>query len=253
MRRFRLLLEYDGSDFSGWQIQPEKRSVQGVLEETLREITGEARRFSPAGRTDAGVHAIGQVAHVDCETRLEPPALGRALNAVLPRDVAVLELEVAPSDFHARHDATGKLYTYRILNRPAPSPVRARFTWHMRSALDVAAMAEAAASVVGTHDFSAFRGAPGGVDEDMSPRRTLHRLDVVASGDEVRIEAEGRSFLRHMVRNLASTLVEIGQRRRPVSDMAKVLESRDRANAAPTAPAQGLCLVRVSYPPLERE
>jgi len=253
VRRFRLALEYDGTDFAGWQIQPSARSVQGVVEEALREITGESRRVTPAGRTDAGVHALAQVAHFDSETRLEPPALGRALNAVLPRDVAVLDVRVAPNDFHARHHASGKLYLYRILNRPEPSPVRARFSWHMRFPLDVAAMAEAAASVVGTHDFSAFRGAPGGVDEDMSPRRTLHRLEVAAHEDEVRIEADGRSFLRHMVRNLASTLVEVGQGRRPASDMAKVLESRERANAAPTAPAQGLCLVRVSYPPLERE
>ena len=247
MRRFRLLLEYDGTDFSGWQVQPSSRSVQGVLEDALREITGESRRVSPAGRTDAGVHALGQVAHFDCETPLEVPALGRALNAVLPRDVAVLDLAVAASDFHARHDAVAKLYVFRILNRVAPSPVRGRFTWHLRSPLDVAAMAEAGAGVVGTHDFSAFRGAPGGVEEDVSPRRTLHRLDVVAHGDEVRIEAEGRSFLRHMVRNLAGTLVEVGQGRRPISDMAKVLESRDRANAAATAPAHGLCLERVRY------
>ena len=248
MRRLRFVLEYDGSEFAGWQIQPAERSVQGVLEEALREITGESRRFSPAGRTDAGVHAVGQVAHVDCATHLEVPALGRALNAVLPRDVAVQALEIAPSDFHARHDASAKLYIYRILNRATPSPVRARFAWHLRSPLDVAAMAEAAASVVGTHDFSAFRGAPGGSDEEVSPRRTLHRLNVVALGDEVRVEAEGRSFLRHMVRNLAATLVEIGQGRRPASEMAKVLESRDRANAAPTAPAHGLCLERVRYP-----
>ena len=247
MRRFRLVLEYDGTDFSGWQIQPSGRSVQGVVEEALREITGESRRVSPAGRTDAGVHAVGQVAHFDSETHLEVPALGRALNAVLPRDVAVLDLGVAPGDFHARHMAVAKLYTYRILNRASPSPVRGRFSWHLRSPLDVAAMAEAAASVVGTHDFSAFRGAPGGHDEDVSPRRTLHRLEVVARADEVRIEAEGRSFLRHMVRNLAGTLVEVGQGRRPVSDMAKVLESRDRANAAATAPAHGLCLERVTY------
>jgi len=165
----------------------------------------------------------------------------------------VLGLGVVANDFHARHFATSKLYLYRILNRPEPSPVRARFTWHMRFPLDVAAMAEAASSVVGTHDFSAFRGAPGGVDEDMSPRRTLHRLDVFAHEDEVRIEADGRSFLRHMVRNLASTLVEVGQGRRPVSDMAKVLESRERANAAPTAPAHGLCLVQVRYPVLESD
>ncbi len=253
MRRFRLTLEYDGTDFFGWQVQPSGRCVQGVVEDALREITGQWGRVTPAGRTDAGVHALGQVAHFDSETRLEPPAFGRALNAVLPRDVAALGLCVVPNDFHARHFATSKLYQFRILNRPEPSPVRARFSWHMRFPLDVAAMAEAAASVVGTHDFSAFRGAPGGVDEDMRPRRTLYRLDVRAQEDEIRIEADGRSFLRHMVRNLTSTLVEVGQGRRPVSDMAKVLESRERANAAPTAPAHGLCLVQVRYPVLESD
>jgi tRNA pseudouridine38-40 synthase len=247
VRRFRLLLEFDGTDFSGWQTQPHGRSVQDEVEQALLEITRESRRVTPSGRTDAGVHATGQVAHFDSETRLEPAALGRGLNAVLPRDVSVLGVELAAPDFHARRDATSKLYVYRILNREAPSPVRARFTWHMRAKLDPAAMAEAAASVVGTHDFSAFRGAPGGVDTDMSPRRTLHRLDVRELGDEIRIEADGRSFLRHMVRNLAATLVEVGLGRRLVSDMAKVLESRDRAKAAATAPAHGLCLERVRY------
>lgn len=247
MRRLRLTLEYDGTDFAGWQLQPNARTVQAVLEEALLEITGERRRFVPAGRTDAGVHARGQVAHVDTETVLEPPALERALNAVLPADVAVLEVRPVPERFHARHDAVSKLYAYRILNRPMPSPLAARFTWHLRAPLDVRAMASGAGLVLGTHDFSAFRGAPGGPPEDENPRRSLDRLDVTRQGDEVRIEAEGRSFLRHMVRNLVGTLVEIGQGRRPADDMAKVLDSRERANAGPTAPAHGLCLERVLY------
>lgn len=247
MRRFRVRLEYDGTDFAGWQLQPDARTVQAVVEDALQEITGEQRRFVPAGRTDAGVHARGQVAHFDAETGLEPPALERALNAVLPRDVAVLAVDVVGERFHARHDAASKLYAYRILNRPMPSPLNARFTWHLRSPLEVPAMAAAARLVLGTHDFSAFRGAPGGPPEDENPRRSLERLDVVRQADEVRIEAEGRSFLRHMVRNLVGTLVEIGQGRRPPDDMAKVLDSRDRANAGPTAPAHGLCLERVLY------
>jgi tRNA pseudouridine38-40 synthase len=247
MRRLRLRLEYDGTDFAGWQLQPGARTVQGVLEEAVREITGEARRFVPAGRTDAGVHARGQVAHVDVASDLGTPALERALNAVLPADVSVLEIHAVAERFHARHDARAKTYLYRILNRPMPSPLASRFTWHLRAELDVAAMAAGAGLVLGTHDFSAFRGAPGGVPEDESPRRSLDRLDVVRIGDEVHVEAEGRSFLRHMVRNLVGTLVEIGQRRRAPDDMAKVLESLDRARAGPTAPAHGLCLERVLY------
>ncbi len=247
MRRLQLTLEYDGTAFAGWQLQPDARTVQAVLEAALAEITGEQRRFVPAGRTDAGVHARGQVAHVDVETALGPAALERALNAVLPADVAVRGIRAVPESFHARHDAVAKTYAYRILNRPMPSPLVARFTWHLRAPLDLAAMAAGAAMVLGTHDFSAFRGAPGGPPEDENPRRSLDRLDVLRAGDEVRIEAEGRSFLRHMVRNLVGTLVEIGQGRRPSDDMAKVLDSRDRANAGPTAPAHGLCLERVLY------
>jgi tRNA pseudouridine38-40 synthase len=159
----------------------------------------------------------------------------------------VLAIAAVPERFHARHDAVSKLYAYRILNRPMPGPLAARFTWHLRAPLDVRAMAAGARLVLGTHDFSAFRGAPGGPPEDENPRRSLDRLDVIRQGDEVRIEAEGRSFLRHMVRNLVGTLVEVGQGRRPADDMAKVLDSRERANAGPTAPAHGLCLERVAY------
>jgi len=247
--RFRVTLEYDGTDFSGFQLQPNGRSVQGVLEAALHQITRETRRVIPAGRTDAGVHARGQVAHFDCDTRLSPNDLQRGLNAVLPRDVAVLALEPAAPDFDARRDARAKLYVYRILNRPEPSPLRARSHLHLRAPLDLAAMAEAAKSLLGSHDFSAFRGAPGGVPEDESPRRSLDRLEIVPSGDELAIEARGRSFLRHMVRNIAGTLIEVGQRRRPPGEVAEVLESRERARAGPTAAAHGLCLERVFYDP----
>jgi tRNA pseudouridine38-40 synthase len=244
-----MTLEYDGTDFAGFQLQPDARSVQGVLEAAILEITREQRRVIPAGRTDAGVHARGQVAHFDCDTRLAPGDLQRSLNAVLPRDVAVLELARARPDFDARRDARAKRYVYRILNRPEPSPLRARTHLHLRAPLDVAAMTEAAKSLLGSHDFSAFRGAPGGVPEDENPRRSLDRLDVVARGDEVALEAEGRSFLRHMVRNIAGTLIEVGQGRRTPGELAEVLASRDRARAGPTAAPHGLCLERVSYDP----
>jgi tRNA pseudouridine38-40 synthase len=248
VRRLRLLLEYDGTDFAGWQIQPGQRSVQGAVEEALREITGETLRIQPAGRTDAGVHARGQVAHVDTGTLLPPPALERALNAVLPRDVAVRTVDEVAADFHARHDATGKIYVYRILNCAAPSPVRARYSWHVRAKLDCVVMAAAAGSILGTHDFSAFRSARGGPLEDENPRRTLLRLDVTPrSDDEIEIVAHGRSFLRHMVRNLTGTLVEIGLGKCGPESMAAILVSRDRMKAAPAAPAHGLCLERVLY------
>ncbi len=248
MRRLRLVLEYDGTDFSGWQVQPGRRCVQGVVEQALREITGESWRLVPAGRTDAGVHARAQVAHVDCESRLDPPDLARALNAVLPDDVAVTEIAVAAPEFHARKSATGKLYVYRILNSSTPSALRARYAWHVWGPLDVTAMAEAALPLIGSHDFSAFRTAPGGPPEHERPRRTLHRLDVDRTpGEEVRIEVLGRSFLRQMVRNLVGTLVEIGQGKRPAAEMAAILASGDRGRAAPSAPAHGLCLERVIY------
>ncbi|MBM4336826.1 MAG: tRNA pseudouridine(38-40) synthase TruA [Deltaproteobacteria bacterium] len=248
MRRLRLVLEYEGTDFAGFQVQPGRRSVQGVVEQALREITGESRRIVPAGRTDAGVHARAQVAHVDSESRLSADELVRALNARLPADVAVTDLAIAAPDFHARKSATGKLYAYRILNRADPSALRARYSWHVRGALDVASMQRAAIQLVGSHDFSAFRTAPGGPPEHERPRRTLYRVEVLRTDDdEVRLEILGRSFLRQMVRNLVGTLVEIGQGRRPAAELAAILASCDRSRAAQAAPAHGLCLERVLY------
>ncbi len=248
MRRFRLTIEYDGTDFAGWQLQPNARSVQGVIEAVFKEVVGEDVRVNAAGRTDAGVHAAGQVAHVDCGTRLAPLELRKALNAELPDDVAVREVHAVPSTFNARREAQSKRYVYRILNAPLPSPLLRRQVWHLRAPLDLAEMRKAASPLLGTHDFAAFRGTPGGPPPEEGTRRSIDRLDVLALPPEVRIVVEGRSFLRHMVRNLVGTLVEIGQGRRPADDMARVLATGERSAAGPTAPARGLCLEAVRYP-----
>jgi len=251
MRRFRLVVEYDGTDFHGWQLQADGRSVQGALEEAINRVTAESRRVMGAGRTDAGVHARGQCAHFDSETRLAEADLHRAINAVLPSDVALREFEQVSPSFHARSDALSKTYIYRILNRRAPSPMRRGRTWHLRAPLDVAAMQEAARLLVGDHDFVAFRGARGGSDPEERTRRTLDRLDLAAEADEVRLTAEGRSFLRYMVRNLVGTLVEVGQGQRAAAEVETILASGERSRAGPTAPARGLCLECVRYAGLE--
>jgi tRNA pseudouridine38-40 synthase len=248
MRRLRLTLEYDGTDFLGWQMQPEGRCIQGVLEEAVEKVTQQAVRVTAAGRTDAGVHARGQVAHLDLDTRLSAVELRRAFNSVLPYDLAVRQALDAPPDFHARFHALGKSYRYRILNRAAPSPLRRRSTWHLRSRLDLDAMRAAAGLLVGEHDFAAYRGTHGGAPEEESTLRTLDHLDVAREGDELHVWASGRSFLRYMVRNLVGTLVEVGQGRRAPESPAELLSSGDRAAAAPTAPPLGLCLERVIYP-----
>lgn len=247
MRRLRLTLEYDGTDFQGWQVQASGRSVQGVVEEAFAKVISEAVRLVAAGRTDAGVHARGQSAHVDVASRLSAEDLRRALNAVLPEDVAVLRLQEAPAGFHARRDARSKQYVYRILNCATPSPLRSRFAWQVRATLQVDAMREAASGLLGTHDFRAFRGAPGGAPPGEETCRTLERLDVVRTADEVRVVAEGRSFLRYMVRTLVGTLVEVGLGRRQVSDLPALLDEGERARAGPTAPALGLCLEWIRY------
>ncbi len=247
MRRLRLTLEYDGGGFRGWQLQPGQRTVQGVVETAFQQVLQAEVRVVGAGRTDAGVHARGQVAHADVPGALAPLALRRALNAVLPADLAVIELREAAPDFHARRNARSKSYVYRILNRAVPSPERRGVTWHIRSRLDLDAMREAAAILRGEHDFAAFRGAHGGAPAGESTLRTLDRLEVVREGDEVRIVAAGRSFLRHMVRNLAGTLVDVGLGRSSPDDVAAILASRERARAGPTGPPHALCLERVCY------
>jgi tRNA pseudouridine38-40 synthase len=253
MPNFRLTLEYDGSGFAGWQVQSGGvRTLQGELEAALLRVTQLRARVHGASRTDAGVHAEGQVANVALETRLSAHALERALNAVLPPDVAVVSAEIVPDAFHARYHAQRKHYRYALWNGRRPSPLRAGRSWWVKSRLDAAAMREAAAHLVGTHDFTSFQAVGSEVE---TTERTLTRCDVAASplaGDaaapgDLRLEVEGTGFLRHMVRILAGTLVQVGAGRLPPVALPAILAARDRARAGPTAPPQGLTLVRVFY------
>jgi tRNA pseudouridine38-40 synthase len=250
---FRLTLEYDGHSFAGWQVQAGGvRTLQGTLEAAVARVTHERVRVHGASRTDAGVHAEGQVANLKLETSLEPRALARALNAVLPPDLAVVAAAVVPDAFHARHHARGKLYRYRIWNGRRPSPLRAARAWWVKPRLDAARMRAAGGHLLGAHDFASFQAAGSEVE---STQRTLTRCEVTSAplpGDpdgrgELALEIEGTGFLRHMVRILAGTLVQVGSGRRPPDSIPAILAARDRAAAGPTAPAHGLTLVRVDY------
>jgi tRNA pseudouridine38-40 synthase len=242
----RLVLEYDGTDFAGWQRQAQgERTVQGVLGEALARVCGAEGEVEGAGRTDAGVHARGQVAGVRIETRLGPGELLRALNAVLPRDLAVLSVEEAPAGWHPRRSARSKLYRYAIWNGRVRSPLRERFAHWVPQPLDVAAMAKAASSLVGTRDFRSFQAAGSGVERTV---RTLYRAEVLGvAGVELALELVGDGFLRHMVRNVAGTLIEVGLGRRAPESLPGLLDARNRDLAGPTAPPQGLSLVQLEY------
>ena len=246
MPTYRLTLEYDGSAFEGWQLQPAgRRTVQGVLEAALAQVTRDQVRCVGAGRTDAGVHAAGQVAHVVLAPDRDPSRLRTALNGVLPGDVAVLACDRAPEGFHARYGATGKLYRYAIWNGPAPSPLRAARSHWVHTRLDLAAMQTASALLIGTHDFAAFQASGSEVATSV---RTVRRVDVLGTpGADVAIELEGPGFLRHMVRIVAGTLLEVGLGRREPASLTDMLAGRRRALAGRTAPARALTLVRVDF------
>jgi tRNA pseudouridine38-40 synthase len=252
MRTVKLVLQYDGTDYVGWQRQASGTSIQGLLEDALRPIEGAAVTVHGAGRTDAGVHARGQVASVRLTATIEPATLARALNAVLPLDVRVASAEEAAEDFHARFNATGKVYEYQIINAPFASPFLRRYVWHVIPPLDVDAIVAASAVLVGEHDFAAFQGAGSDVHTTV---RTIRRLEwgwgltpgSPASDAPLVMRIEGDGFLRHMVRNIAGTLVEIGLGRWPASAAGEILAARDRARAGATAPAAGLLLSEVLY------
>jgi len=242
---WRLLVEYDGTDFEGWQLQPGVRTVQGALEDAFARLVGRRVVVYGAGRTDAGVHAVGQVAHVHAETRHAPDVLLRALNALLPRDVAVRTLAPAPEDFDARRDARSKLYVYRIWTGATRSPLHERWSHALAAPLDLPALRAGAAPLLGTHDFSSFRAAGS---RGRTSVRTLTRIEAGGGlGGELSLAFEGSGFLRHMVRNLVGTLLEVARGRRPPDWISEVLAARDRRVAGPTAPARGLTLMRVDY------
>ncbi len=239
------MIEYDGGPFVGWQRQTNGPSVQAALEDAAFAFCGERLLVQGAGRTDTGVHALAQVAHLDIERETDAKTVRDALNHHLkPDPVAVLEAEAVPQDFHARFSATGRSYLYRILNRRAPAVLDHGRVWAVPKELDATAMHEAAQVLVGRHDFTSFRASECQAD---SPVRTLDRLDVSRQGEEIHIVAEARSFLHHQIRNFAGTLERVGRGRWTARDVADVLAARDRAAAGPTAPPQGLYLTGVRY------
>lgn len=245
MARFKLTLEYDGSAFVGWQRQKNGFSVQACLEDAVQAFTGEQALVQGAGRTDSGVHALGQVAHVDIEKAVDSNRVREALNFhVRPAPVTVLTAAAVADDFHARFSATERLYLYRILNRRAHPALERGRVWHVRVPLDPDAMHAAAQILVGTHDFSSFRATECQAD---SPVRTLDALTVARYGEEIEITARAPSFLHHQVRNIVGTLVLVGEGKWTAHRVSKALAARDRKAGGPTAPPQGLYLTDVLY------
>jgi tRNA pseudouridine38-40 synthase len=244
VRRFKLILEYEGTAYHGWQVQPGLPTIQGLLQAALARIAGAPVQVTSAGRTDAGVHALGQVASFRADLRLDPPTLRRALNAALPRDIVICQAEEAPPDFDARRSARSKTYRYTLLRRDYPSAWLGRHTLYAPTPLDAGAMAEAARAVIGTHDFSAFRA---GTCTAATPVRSVLDARWRAEGDLLHFEITADAFLQHMVRILVGTLLEVGRGKRAPADVAVILASGDRRRAGKTAPPHGLCLVQVHY------
>lgn len=242
LRRFAVTLEYDGSAFAGWQYQENAPTVQAALEAALERLFHERRRVGGASRTDAGVHALGQVAVLDLAHPLPPARLVAALNSALPASIRVLSARNVARDWDPRRSARRKTYRYLIHDRAVASPLWAGRAWQVLRRLDLAAMKRAARDLVGRHDFSAFRAAGCQADH---PVRTVHSLTLARRGDLITVRVSADAFLYHMVRNLVGTLVEVGRGRMTPAQVRRVLRSRDRTQAGPTAPAEGLYLDRI--------
>jgi tRNA pseudouridine38-40 synthase len=242
--RFKLLIEYDGAEYHGWQVQPNGRSIQWALEDAVVRMLGESTRIVAAGRTDAGVHACGQVVSFSLDRSVSPEVLLRGLNALTPRDISITAAEIVADDFHPRRAARSRVYVYRIWNARWPSPFWRRYTWHIPRPLDLPSMRTAAACLVGEHDFSSLQAA--GCEAKHPVRRVL-RSELERTDPLIVYTMEATGFLRHMVRNAIGTLVEVGTGERNPEDLPQLLGARDRRRAGPTAPACGLCLAQVNY------
>ena len=244
-RKIRLVIAYDGSAYHGWQRQQNAMTLQQVLEESLQEMLGEPVRVFASGRTDAGVHALGQVAHFATHSPLHPDVIKKGLNSLLPDDMVVRVAGYAPHDFHARYSAKRKRYEYRILNTREPDIFRRKYEWHIRKELDKEKMRRCLTMILGKHDFSAFRSTGSG---NRNPVRTVYHAELVEEKDGlVKIVMEADGFLRHMVRNVVGTLVEVGLGKMSPEEISGVLKSGDRSKAGAKAPAHGLFLVKVDY------
>lgn len=243
--RYRLTLEYDGRPFAGWQRQENGPSVQGTLEQAIFKLSGEMTTVTGAGRTDSGVHALGQVAHFDLGKEFAPNRLRDALNYHLrPEPIAVLETRVATPDFHARFSATARRYLYRILNRRSPPVLERGRVWHVARVLESDSMHLAAQYLTGQHDFTTFRAAEC---QAQSPIKTLDSLGVRRVGEEIHVEAKARSFLHHQVRSMVGSLKLVGEGKWHPREVLAVLRARNRARCGPVAPPEGLFLVHVDY------
>lgn len=244
MTTFKLLLEYDGTTYAGWQRQPDRPTIQATLEDALRQITRQSISTISASRTDAGVHALGQVVCFQSDRPFLPYEWTRALNGVLPKTISVRKTEVTADDFHARFDAHGKTYEYRILNQPTRPALDRHRVWQVARPLDVNLMREASRHVLGRHDCTSFQGPNAGTK---NPACTIHEIDWSQDGPVIRFTIRADRFLKQMVRALVGTLVEIGHKKRDPDALASILEAKDRRAAGLTAPPQGLYLLHVHY------
>ncbi len=245
MKNFKITIEYDGTSYHGWQRQKNERTIQEEIEKALLTMTGEKTVLTASGRTDAGVHALGQVANFTCDTDLSPQAFQNGLNSLTKDDIVIISCDIAYENFHSRFDAKSKIYNYRILNRNLPAAINRQYAWFIRKILDLVSMRHAARHIVGTHDFKAFEGTG-------SPRshttRCVIKADIVEQENGfIVFEIEADGFLRFMVRNIVGTLVDVGLGKITTNDFKKILLSKNRSMAGATAPPHGLFLMKVKY------
>ncbi len=244
-RNFKLTIEYDGTNYHGWQVQPNGPSIQQEIETTIEMMTRQKVKLMGSGRTDAGVHALGQVANFTCKTAITPEAFRKGLNSILSDDIVVRQVEEVSQEFHARYDAVSKRYRYHILNQPLPSAIKRHHTWWIRSPLDLSAMRVGMAHIIGEHDFKAFEGS--GSPRSTTIRRVIGIELIQQRTNTVAIDIHATGFLRYMVRNIVGTLVDVGLHKIPPDQINTILASQDRSKASATAPARGLFLMEVYY------
>ncbi|UCD78028.1 MAG: tRNA pseudouridine(38-40) synthase TruA [Desulfobacterales bacterium] len=242
---FKIIIEYDGTRYHGWQRQREDRTIQQEIEIALSTMTARQITLNGSGRTDAGAHALGQVANFRCETDLSPEVFQKGLNSLLPDDIVIKDCRLVDESFHARYDVKGKVYHYRILNRQVPTAIGRQYAWYIRRKLDTAAMRSAISHIIGSHDFKSFEAT--GSPRSHTTRNVMAAEIIENTGGSIIFKIEADGFLRYMVRNIVGTLVDVGLGKISADEFKKILESKDRSQAGATAPAHGLFLMEVKY------